>query len=1073
MADRPSSTLLGLTSWVPWLVTTVLGGALVASRFNSAADPASVPIVLGSQEVPVEGISSPERIRRIEEPLFEYFGISPDQEVPAVNLDKAESRHSTHELLRSHLAGKDLQFLIVTVADPVDSGDNYRFDLQVDAIHKALQANSGDQWIFNGSYLPWQAFRDRTGLKRELSLVRKEHWYQDEPGLMLYRQSPPKRPSSKSERNVARIKPQGSEKLLFVFLVGELATTGVQRDAFRLAIDEIHRLRRIAQSGGRESDDTSPLTIPVIGPTFTGAATSLVNAIVECRDRFHNPRPAEDQQKPDSRLYSFRVLTGSAVGIDPAMFRTEGIAFDATLQHNDQTTAAIRSFLKEQDKNFLSRKTAWLVEASTGFGTSFSSGKPESDGKPKENQDYIFPYPLQISRVRARFEQTAADSSDRVVNPLRMTVPLAFDSLESRRDIPPQQTPQMTAPAVELLLCQIADVFRREEFDYVGIVATDVRDSIFLADLVKRHCPNAQLIIPVADLLHSHPQYARALRGALVASSYPLFPDGLPWMATTEEASQTRVLFSNQAYYGMYNAVLAHREIHADKGNYLTLPDYPTPKQLVGFGEPFSQTPPADATMPTGIWLQRIGNDGFYPVAWQPTNSSETESANRDQHYLIQLKALSDDTKRKDPSLPRFSESIAIWAISLSLIWVTWLAVIVRRFFPRVVLRFFPRWTVRSLEFVRPWKRRQARTGLHKAQVWSLMALANIYVTGIALIATPGWKDNSVNRLLVSFTHLNLFSGVSLVLPAILIYAAMFALIFGPWLRLNLIDSFRRPWFAPSLQSPPDPVEGIRHSLYSLRGNKSFAVLVVLSLTATYALVVHAWPRSVNVSGTRLLDSWVWMGLNITVLGWWYSMFQATGLFERFRQELHWVRHRNLKFDDPGVIQARDELQQDAFAPGVSGLLFVPRPINRKFISRCQESKSDAERDFLLGFVCIHNYFRHLRNHIFTLAASALLLVLAVNSYPFTATLWLRVVTTGGLVFVVMQVCWFYIKLEHDEQLSRMLGTSPNVVNWDWAAVLRLGTMVATATAILIVQVVPESGGWLGMIIEPIVRLNK
>lgn len=33
--------------------------------------------------------------------------------------------------------------------------------------------------------------------------------------------------------------------------------------------------------------------------------------------------------------------------------------------------------------------------------------------------------------------------------------------------------------------------------------------------------------------------------------------------------------------------------------------------------------------------------------------------------------------------------------------------------------------------------------------------------------------------------------------------------------------------------------------------------------------------------------------------------------------------------------------------------------------------------------------------------------------------------------------------------------------------------MVATATAILIVQVVPESGGWLGMIIEPIVRLNK
>ena len=72
--------------------------------------------------------------------------------------------------LGEELHRRAVSYLIVTVADPVDSLDGYRFDLQLDTLHKALGTNVYDPWVMAGSYLPWQTFQDRASLEPQFAV---------------------------------------------------------------------------------------------------------------------------------------------------------------------------------------------------------------------------------------------------------------------------------------------------------------------------------------------------------------------------------------------------------------------------------------------------------------------------------------------------------------------------------------------------------------------------------------------------------------------------------------------------------------------------------------------------------------------------------------------------------------------------------------------------------------------------------------------------------------------------------------------------------------------------------------
>ena len=111
-----------------------------------------------------------------------------------------------------------------------------------------------------------------------------------------------------------------------------------------------------------------------------------------------------------------------------------------------------------------------------------------------------------------------------------------------------------------MVLSEIFDAIRRDNVDYIGIKATDIRDTIFLAGMVKLHCPTVQLVVMSTDLLHAHPDFNDSMLGAITVSSYPLFAEGLNWIKSDDNAP--RVVLSNQAHYGIYNAVILFRAMH-------------------------------------------------------------------------------------------------------------------------------------------------------------------------------------------------------------------------------------------------------------------------------------------------------------------------------------------------------------------------------------------------------------------------------------------------------------------------------------------------------------------------------
>ena len=88
----------------------------------------------------------------------------------------------------------------------------------------------------------------------------------------------------------------------------------------------------------------------------------------------------------------------------------------------------------------------------------------------------------------------------------------------------------------------------------VGLMFTDVRDKLFLGELVKRRMPNVQLFTYGGHLLYARPERRDWLNGMLVFSTYPLVPDNQWWLRP--DIAQSRMAFPTDGAEGTYNATL-------------------------------------------------------------------------------------------------------------------------------------------------------------------------------------------------------------------------------------------------------------------------------------------------------------------------------------------------------------------------------------------------------------------------------------------------------------------------------------------------------------------------------------
>src|SRR5208283_1446234 len=102
-----------------------------------------------------------------------------------------------------------------------------------------------------------------------------------------------------------------------------------------------------------------------------------------------------------------------------------------------------------------------------------------------------------------------------------------------------------------------------------GIVATNPYDRLFLAEKVRVACPDIRLYFTSASILYAHHTATPYLRGAIVASTYPLDTISQTWTASPgwgKGKQVARLLFGNYYEEGIYNATIAHlSELNLDQ----------------------------------------------------------------------------------------------------------------------------------------------------------------------------------------------------------------------------------------------------------------------------------------------------------------------------------------------------------------------------------------------------------------------------------------------------------------------------------------------------------------------------
>src|SRR3954447_19553597 len=421
-------------------------------------------------------------------------------------------------------AGYKLQFFVALVPDPIDAYPPFIFDMTLDAIQQGFGSA-----LYQPArvWLPWAL---ETGKPQGTA----ERLYRVTPGVMLFRRS------------------QG--ELAVVFLVGESPKTGIQKKAFNVALRIASELRETTAARVPAAKDPE---VSILGPSFSGSVASLSLAITTWRS-----------QAPSQNL-DFKIASGSATayGLEKQLPN-----FCRTVVPDEQ--------LQEKGFEFLHDEMGWdldqmaiLAEADTAYGQGAAcGGKGAECEKPKEGKkdpDLTSPilirFPSRISDVRSAWEQNAkatpvGESAVKVGRARIVAGRPALDLSLEDRDLAVDQAPNfsfLTTPAKDLELSNVLQTISREGIRYVGVLATDLKDRMFLIGKIRQYAPDTVVFTFDNDLLLAHPQYGMDMDGVVVLSSTPLFAEGAPWLPRSMKFGEQpwRQQLMSEAQQGPFEAV--------------------------------------------------------------------------------------------------------------------------------------------------------------------------------------------------------------------------------------------------------------------------------------------------------------------------------------------------------------------------------------------------------------------------------------------------------------------------------------------------------------------------------------
>ena len=446
-----------------------------------------------------------------------------------------------------------IEFLIACVPDPLHT----RLALFTDSGIQAIESGAfAAGWEFATQWLPWYDNADPS--EKDPNQRRTEraevHDQEREPGLLVFRRTP---------------SPSGFDRrLLFVFIVGDTPTAGVNGDEFKKA-------RAYMEAIGDRRD---PRLIRIQGPVFSGSFYSLAQLI------------KDDKRDHPGHFYSVRTGTATAYDGGVALQKETQAEFYGT---NETQKEQQPRFCRVLEALHISGKqAAFLVEDETGFSHAFTF-QPKS--LPKGCRDIeVFRFPRDIANLRNAYHE--AMSAPQPANAPPPDVNFSLKDAESGEDSVPVFSATQTPLAQYAVVAQITAAIRRERIRLLDLAATNVLDLMFLASVLRKQCPDTRLLIAFPDLLFVQEAASAPLTGTLALSTYPLFFGSNRWMGEGPS------VFSSMNAEGVYNAtVLLLAQTEANKP-----PEPGIVSELADYHWHGSALPPA--------WLLMLDRNGFSPV---------------------------------------------------------------------------------------------------------------------------------------------------------------------------------------------------------------------------------------------------------------------------------------------------------------------------------------------------------------------------------------------------------------------------------------------------------------------------
>lgn len=484
-----------------------------------------------------------------------------------------------HELLQKYFGvsvpltdsgATSIDVVIAIIPDPIASHLDWAYDSNLEAIRRAMERSG---YVADRFWLPWSSQGDtsRSRVQRLLSLAEQR------PGVMLFRRANP-----------------AEKELRVVYIVGETPTGGVHKEALRRAIDERDTLLLAPERslGELQQPRRAADSLKIVGPVFSGSVVSMQRALWSWAARGTAvPRVVRvfSGGATDNRNRG-ALICGTAEKADSnrACGPLGKVEFKATVNSNARLQDVFNRRIRER-LGIAPSQVAYLREATTQYGQQSANDTVRGPSQPLD-----IPFPMNISSLRSQYSRNTDNMAGLGAPPTGRTAHTHFDLRDpaTATETPPMMS-DITPAGLELLLDQMARDITVHRIRMVGILATDVRDKLFLAVEMKKRIRDIQIFTFGSNILYLRPDFNEQLLGMYILSTYPLFPENQWWGRTFP--SGERLSFASDIAEGTFNAMLLQLDKDA---------------LLEEYGDPIvdgiNRTPP--------VWVTTVGRTSFAPI---------------------------------------------------------------------------------------------------------------------------------------------------------------------------------------------------------------------------------------------------------------------------------------------------------------------------------------------------------------------------------------------------------------------------------------------------------------------------